>query len=70
MDPLSLVIGIVGGLVIGCGAGFIIRKAIAEKKLGSAEEQAKHILEDAIKNAETTKKEAIFAAKDEETLSI
>ena len=65
MDPLSLVIGIVGGLVIGCGAGFIIRKAIAEKKLGSAEEQAKHILEDAIKNAETTKKEAIFAAKDE-----
>ncbi len=65
MDALSLIIGLVGGLAVGCGAGFIIRKTVAEKKTGSAEEQAKKILEDAIKNAETTKKEAIFAAKDE-----
>ncbi len=65
MDPLSLIIGIVGGVVVGGAVGFIIRKAIAEKQIGSAEAQAKHILEDAIKNAETTKKEAIFAAKDE-----
>ena len=65
MDVLSLVIGLVGGLAVGVGAGFIVRKSFAEKKLGSAEEQAKHIIQDAIKNAETTKKEAIFAAKDE-----
>ncbi len=65
MDVLSLVIGIVGGLVVGTGLGVAVRKILAEKKLGSAEEQAKHIIQDAIKNAETTKKEAIFAAKDE-----
>ena len=65
MDAISLIIGLVGGLVVGAAAGFIVRKMIAEKKLGAAEEQAKNILQDAIKNAETTKKEAIFAAKDE-----
>lgn len=65
MNPIFLVIGIVGGLAVGCVAGFVVRKLVAEKKLGAAEEQAKRILEDAIKNAETTKKEAIFAAKDE-----
>ena len=64
-DWLYLVIGLVGGALVGAIAGFLIRKNIAEKKIGSAETQAKRILEDAIKNAETTKKEAIFAAKDE-----
>ncbi len=64
--PVPALIGIIiGAIAIGVAVGFIIRKVIAEKKIGSAEEQAKHILEDAIKNAETTKKEAIFAAKDE-----
>ena len=65
MDPLSLIIGIAGGLAIGFTAGFLIRKSIAEKKLGSAETQAKRILEDAIKNAESAKKESIIAAKEE-----
>ncbi len=66
MDPiLYLIIGIAGGVLVGGAAGFFIRRVIAEKRIGSAEAQAKHILEDAIKNAETTKKEAIFAAKDE-----
>ena len=40
-------------------------KVLAEKKLGSAEEQARKILEDAIRNAESAKKESILAAKDE-----
>ena len=60
-----LAVGIAGGALVGILVGFIARKVVAEKKLGSAEEQAKHILENAIKNAETTKKEAIFSAKDE-----
>ena len=51
MDPISLIIGGVAGIVVGFAAGFIIRKIFAEKKLGSAEEQARKILEDAIKNA-------------------
>ena len=55
----------VGALVIGGVAGFIVRRVIAEKSIGSAEEQAKKILEDAIKNAESAKKEAIISAKEE-----
>ena len=65
MDPISLLIGIGSGLVVGIVGGFIIRKLVAERKLGSAEEQARHILEDAIKNAEGAKKESILSAKEE-----
>ena len=52
-------------VVVGFIVGFVIRKATAEKKLGSAEEQARKILEDAIKNAEGAKKESILSAKEE-----
>ncbi len=66
MDPiLAIVIGAVAGILVGFAIGFIIRKILAEKKLGSAEEQARKILEDAIKNAESAKKESIIAAKEE-----
>ena len=66
MDPIvTLIIGIAAGIIVGFAVGFLIRKSIAEKKLGSAEEQARHILEDAIKNAESAKKESIISAKEE-----
>ncbi len=65
MDILSLVIGLAAGAVVGAAVGFLIRKSLAERKLGSAEEQARHILEDAIKNAESAKKESIISAKEE-----
>ena len=52
-------------LAAGVAIGFILRKASAEKTIGSAEEQAKKILEDAIKNAENAKKESIISAKEE-----
>ncbi len=65
MDPISLVVGGAVGILVGAVVGIIIRKIIAEKKIGSAEEQARKILEDAIKNAESAKKEAIISAKDE-----
>ena len=65
MDIISIVIGAAAGLIVGAAVGFIIRKSIAEKKIGSAEAQAKHILEDAIKNAESAKKESIISAKEE-----
>ena len=51
--------------IVGIGIGFMLRKMAAEKKLGSAEEQARKILEDAIKNAESAKKESIISAKEE-----
>ena len=64
--PLGLSIGLIAGaLVIGALIGFIIRKISSERKLGSAEEQARKILEDAIKNAENAKKESIISAKEE-----
>ena len=66
MNPtVMLFIGLGGGALVGILAGFLIRKLIAERKIGSAEEQAKHILEDAIKNAESAKKESIISAKEE-----
>ena len=61
---LALVL-IVAALIVGAVIGFIIRKMGAEKKIGSAEEQARKILEDAIKNAENAKKESIISAKEE-----
>ncbi len=51
--------------VIGVVIGFLVRKAIAEKKIGSAEAQARRLLEDAMKGAESAKKESILAAKEE-----
>lgn len=65
MNPLSLIIGAAAGLAVGAVVGFFVRKSVAERKLGSAEAQARHILEDAIKNAESAKKESIISAKEE-----
>ena len=65
VDILWLIIGVAAALVIGAVVGFVIRKVTAEGKIGSAEEQARKILEDAIRNAENAKKESIIAAKDE-----
>ena len=45
--------------------GVIIRKKIAESKMGSAENEAKRIIDMANKEAENKKKEEIFKAKEE-----
>lgn len=45
--------------------GYSYRKKAAEKQIGSAEEEARKILNDAVKNGEARKKEAILEAKDE-----
>ena len=52
----GIAIGAAVGLAVGIVAGILIRMASSKKKLGSAEEQARRILEDAIKNAESAKK--------------
>ena len=62
----GLAIGLIAAaLLVGVVIGFIIRKISAESKIGSAEDQARKILEDAIKNAENAKKESIISAKEE-----
>ncbi|MCQ2414327.1 MAG: ribonuclease Y, partial [Clostridia bacterium] len=65
MEPIAVVAISAGALVVGLIAGILIRKTISEKKPGSAIAQAKQILEDAIKNAESVKKESIISAKEE-----
>jgi len=65
MEVLYAVIGAIVGIILGIVVGIILRKKIAEKQIGSAEEQAKRLLEDAIKAAETKRKESILEAKEE-----
>lgn len=65
MEILYAIIGVVIGLIVGAAAGFTYRKRVAEKEIGSAEEEAKRVLNDAIKAAEGKKREAIIEAKEE-----
>ncbi|WP_035143026.1 ribonuclease Y [Schnuerera ultunensis] len=51
--------------IIGIIIGFYIRKTIGERKIGNAEELAKRIIEDANRDAETSKKELLLEAKEE-----
>ncbi|EFV01800.1 YmdA/YtgF family protein [Pseudoramibacter alactolyticus ATCC 23263] len=53
------------GIVIALIAGYMIRKMTSEAKLGSAEAEAKRIVEDAVREGETQKKEMLFNAKEE-----
>ena len=76
MDLIAIIMGILG-LLIGAAAGAFLaygkgvdagvekRKQQAESLIGSAEQQAKRIMEDADRDAESTKKSAIIEAKDE-----
>lgn len=52
-------------LIVGVIIGFMYRKSVAEKEIGSAEKEATRIINDAIKAGETKKREAILEAKDE-----
>ena len=51
--------------VIGFVSGSLHRRKSAEATIGSAEDEARRILNDAIKTAESKKKEALLEAKDE-----
>ena len=53
------------GAVIAFFIGVQYRMKVAEAELGSAEEEAKRLVSDAIKISETKKKEALLEAKDE-----
>ena len=64
IDPISVVIAVVLCL-LGVGGGYLARKNVAEGKIGSAEETAKQILEDARKAGDAKKKEALLEAKEE-----
>ena len=52
-------------LVIGFPIGIQYRKKVAEKEISSAEDEAKRIINEAIKSAEGKKREALLEAKEE-----
>ena len=53
------------GLAVGALIGYIYRKNVGEKAIGSAEQKAKNLILDAENKSETMKKEAILEAKEE-----
>ncbi len=64
----TFIVGLVSaviGIIIGILAGIMIRKNISEKKILSAEEEARRIINEAIKNAENKKREALIEAREE-----
>ena len=64
MNIISVLVCIVA-IVIGILAGYIIRKTVGEKAIGSAEMQAKNMILDAEHRSETIKKEYLLEAKEE-----
>ncbi|MGL4282807.1 ribonuclease Y [Eubacterium aggregans] len=65
MKPIiTLIICSIIAVVVGLGIGYVIRKNIAEGKTRSAEEEAKRIVNDAIRDGEAQKKELLFDAKE------
>ena len=65
MDTLWYVLVAGISVAVGVFVGMILRKKVAEGKIGSAEEEAKRIVLDGEKQAETKKKEALIEAKEE-----
>lgn len=65
MLTISVIVAFLIGAVIAFPLGIAYRRKAAESALGSAEEEAKRVLADAIKSAESKKKEAIVEAKDD-----
>ncbi|MBQ4641040.1 MAG: ribonuclease Y [Oscillospiraceae bacterium] len=68
MGPLEIaltVLALVVGIGIGVGIGIAIRKRVAEREIGSAEQEATRLINEAIRSGESRKKEMLLEAKDE-----
>jgi len=66
MSPLiAAIIGLVVGGVVCFPLGIRYRKNVSEKEISSAEEEGKRIINEAIKSAESKKREALLEAKEE-----
>ena len=65
LGAVFTVIALIVGLGVGVFAGITYRKKVAEAEIGSAEIQAKKIIDEGIKQAETKKKELLLEAKED-----
>ena len=68
MGPLKIVLIVLGVLALcalAFAAGVIYRKRVGEREIGSAEEEATRIINEAIRGGENRKKELLLEAKDE-----
>ncbi len=65
MSVIIWIVIAVAAAVAGFIAGIAYRKNAAEREIGSAEDEAKRIINEAIKSAESKKKEALLEAKEE-----
>ncbi|AFM00903.1 metal dependent phosphohydrolase [Desulfitobacterium dehalogenans ATCC 51507] len=64
-ELIFIVIAVVVSLFVGGFIGWVIRKNTSEKLIGSAEEEAKRVIENAQGAAEAKRREAVIAAKEE-----
>jgi ribonuclease Y len=65
MGPLLWSIVVVVALFVGFGIGYVLRKSLAEAKIGSAEARALQIIESAQRDVEAKQREMLLEAKDE-----
>lgn len=65
MTPIMMVLISILLILLGLVVGYFVRKTIAEAKIAGARGAAEQILEDAKRDAEALKKEALLEAKDE-----
>ena len=64
-NPIIISILLALVLIVGIVVGYLIRKSIAEAKISSAENLAQQIVDEANRNADAAKKEALLEAKEE-----
>ena len=62
---ILIALGIVLGIALGFAFGIGYRKKVAEREIGSAEQEATRLINEAIRSGESRKKEMLLEAKDE-----
>ena len=68
MEPITIILLVIGFLIAAAVFFFIgatYRKKVAEREIGSAEDEATRIINEAIRSGENKKKEMLLEAKDE-----
>ena len=62
---MEIAIGLILGLLAGTGIGYVVRRAVAEREVTSAEMRARTLVQEAQREAESAKREALVEAKEE-----